>query len=106
MSPTSEEGPHQACGSGWRKGQSAAQNCERLQLRRKAGRIHTQVRLDIARLSTEKRRTTFCSKVLISPDCVFDASLVPGTCLRRFVDFKGFIQQVPGEFSKGRSQEK
>jgi hypothetical protein len=32
-----------------------------------------------------------------SPDCVFDASLVPGTCLHRFVDLKGFIQQVPGE---------
>ena len=34
---------------------------------------------------------------LVSPDCVFDASLVPGTCLDRFVDLKGFIQQVPGE---------
>jgi hypothetical protein len=33
----------------------------------------------------------------ISADCVFDASLVPGTCLRRFVDLKRFIQQVPGE---------
>ena len=32
-----------------------------------------------------------------SPDCVFDASLVPGACLYRFVDLKGFIQQVPGE---------
>jgi hypothetical protein len=34
---------------------------------------------------------------LVSADCVFDASLVPGTCLHRFVDLKGFIQQVPGE---------
>jgi hypothetical protein len=34
---------------------------------------------------------------LISLDCVFDASLVPGTCLDGFVDLKGFIQQVPGE---------
>ena len=33
----------------------------------------------------------------VSADCVFDASLVPGTCLHRFVDLKGFIQQVPGE---------
>ena len=37
------------------------------------------------------------SQVLISADCVFDASLVPGTCLHRFVDLKGFSQQVPGE---------
>jgi hypothetical protein len=36
------------------------------------------------------------SSHLVSPDCVFDASLVPGTCLDRFVDLKGFIQQVPG----------
>ena len=36
-------------------------------------------------------------KLLISLNCVFGASLVPGTCLHRFVDLKGFIQQVPGE---------
>jgi hypothetical protein len=33
----------------------------------------------------------------ISTDCVFDASLVPGTCLHRLVDLKEFTQQVPGE---------
>ena len=37
------------------------------------------------------------SQLLISPDCVFDASLVPETCLVRFVDLKGFTQQVSGE---------
>jgi hypothetical protein len=36
-------------------------------------------------------------QIPISLNCVFDASLVPGTCLHRFVDLKGFIQQVPGE---------
>jgi uncharacterized membrane protein len=41
---------------------------------------------------------TSSNQLLISPDSVFDASLVPGTCLHRFVDLKGFIQQVPGEF--------
>jgi DNA-binding transcriptional ArsR family regulator len=34
---------------------------------------------------------------LISPDSVFDASLVPETCLDRFVDMKGLTQQVSGE---------
>src|SRR6266404_6054432 len=29
----------------------------------------------------------------ISPDCVFDASLVPGTCPRRFLDLKGLINK-------------
>jgi hypothetical protein len=33
----------------------------------------------------------------VSPDCVFDASLVPETCLGRFVDLKGLTQQVSGE---------
>src|SRR6267154_6854690 len=33
---------------------------------------------------------------LISFDCVFDASLVPETCLDRFVDLKGHTQQVSG----------
>jgi len=33
----------------------------------------------------------------ISPDCVFDASLVPETCLDRFGDLKGLTQQVSGE---------
>jgi hypothetical protein len=33
----------------------------------------------------------------VSPDCVFDASLVPETCRDRFVDLKGFIKQVSGE---------
>jgi hypothetical protein len=46
------------------------------------------------------------SQLLVSADCVFDASLVPGTCLQRFVDLKGFIQQVPREFYKKGSQEK
>jgi len=31
-------------------------------------------------------------KVPISPD-VFDASLVPGTCLERFIDFKALINK-------------
>ena len=35
-----------------------------------------------------------CRKLLSSPDCVFDASLVPETCLGRFVDFKGLTQHV------------
>src|SRR6267143_7261710 len=29
----------------------------------------------------------------ISPDCVFDASLVPGTCPGRFLDLKGLINK-------------
>src|ERR1700680_4439703 len=37
------------------------------------------------------------SSHLISPDCVFDASLVPETCLERFVDSKELINQVSGE---------
>jgi hypothetical protein len=37
-------------------------------------------------------------KVLISPNCVFDASLVPETGVDSFVDFKGLTQQVSGEF--------
>jgi len=37
------------------------------------------------------------AQVPISPDCVFDASLMPETCLDRFVDLKGFTQQVYGE---------
>src|SRR5260370_41170989 len=36
-------------------------------------------------------------QVLVSPDCVVDASLVPETCLDRFVDLKGLTQQVSGE---------
>jgi hypothetical protein len=36
-------------------------------------------------------------QLLVSPNCVFDASLVPETCLDRFVDLKGFTQQVYGE---------
>jgi hypothetical protein len=33
------------------------------------------------------------SQVLVSPNCVFDASLVPGTCLGRFIDFKELINK-------------
>jgi len=32
-------------------------------------------------------------QLLVSPDCVFDASLVPGTCLRRFLDLEGLINK-------------
>jgi hypothetical protein len=32
-------------------------------------------------------------QLLISIDCVFDASLVPETCLRRFLDLKGLIDK-------------
>src|SRR5260221_13594693 len=32
-------------------------------------------------------------QVPISPDCVFDASLVPGTCPGRFLDLKGLINK-------------
>ena len=32
-------------------------------------------------------------QLLISPDCVFDASLVPGTCPGRFLDLKGLINK-------------
>jgi hypothetical protein len=32
-------------------------------------------------------------QVPVSPDCVFDASLVPGTCLGRFLDLKGLINK-------------
>jgi hypothetical protein len=31
--------------------------------------------------------------LLVSPDCVFDASLVPGTCLGRSLDLKGLINK-------------
>ncbi len=33
------------------------------------------------------------AQVLVSIDCVFDASLVPGTCLGRFLDLKGLINK-------------
>src|SRR6266436_4297555 len=33
------------------------------------------------------------AKVPISPDCVFDASLVPETCPGRFIDLKGLINK-------------
>jgi hypothetical protein len=36
----------------------------------------------------------------LSPDCVFDASLVPGTCLDGFVDLKALIN----EFLESRLQ--
>jgi hypothetical protein len=32
-------------------------------------------------------------QLLVSPDCVFDASLVPETCLDRFGDFKGLTNK-------------
>src|SRR5258708_39967611 len=32
-------------------------------------------------------------QVLVSSDCVFDASLVPGTCPGRFLDLKGLINK-------------
>jgi hypothetical protein len=35
-------------------------------------------------------------KLLVSSDCVFDASLVPGTCLGRFLDLKGLINKFLG----------
>jgi len=35
----------------------------------------------------------FLECLVISPDCVFDASLVPGTCLGRFRDMKGLINK-------------
>src|SRR5437899_9902224 len=33
---------------------------------------------------------------LVSPDCVFGASLVPGTCLERLLDFKGLFNKFLG----------
>jgi len=33
------------------------------------------------------------SQLPISPNCVFDASLVPGTCPARFLDLKGLINK-------------
>src|SRR5580704_14348858 len=38
------------------------------------------------------------SQVPISPDCVFDASLVPQTCPDRFVDSRELVRQIYGEF--------
>ena len=35
----------------------------------------------------------FGGQVPISPNCVFDASLVPGTCPARFLDLKGLINK-------------
>ena len=32
-------------------------------------------------------------QVLVSLNCVFDASLAPGTCLHIFVDLKGFTNK-------------
>jgi hypothetical protein len=48
-------------------------------------------------LSRQLYALSAAGQLPISPDCVFDASLVPGTCLHRFVDLKGFTQQVPVE---------
>ena len=50
-------------------------------------------RLNQLRLIVTPRTT----EVLISPNCVFDASLVPGTWLDCFVDSTGVMIQVPGE---------
>jgi hypothetical protein len=36
-------------------------------------------------------------RVQVSPDGVFDASLVPETCRDQFVDSKELIKQVSGE---------
>src|SRR6266850_1957312 len=38
----------------------------------------------------------------MSPNCVFDASLVPETCRDRFVDSKELIKQVFGESDNRR----
>jgi hypothetical protein len=50
-------------------------------------------------------------QVPVSPDCVFDASLVPGTCPERFLDLKGLINKVlesrpvfTDDFREGGSQ--
>src|SRR6266849_6733681 len=43
------------------------------------------------------RRGRHSQAFLVSPDCVFDASLVPETCRERFVDFTGLTKQVSGE---------
>jgi hypothetical protein len=53
--------------------------------------------------SVSVAKVDFSTRLPISPDCVFDASLAPGTCLHRFVDLKAFIQQVPGEQKKERA---
>jgi ArsR family transcriptional regulator, arsenate/arsenite/antimonite-responsive transcriptional repressor len=46
----------------------------------------------------QPKRPEYASGSLrVSLNCVFDASLVPGTCPGRLIDLKGFIQQVPGE---------
>src|SRR5258708_40211624 len=37
--------------------------------------------------------TPVIGQLPISIDCVFDASLVPRTCLRRFLDLKGLINK-------------
>src|ERR1700722_12776547 len=36
------------------------------------------------------------AKLQVSPDCVFDASLAPGTCPGRFLDLKGLINDFLG----------
>jgi hypothetical protein len=38
-------------------------------------------------------------KLIMIADCVFDASLVPGTCLRRFLDLKG-SKKTPAEWQR------
>jgi hypothetical protein len=43
---------------------------------------------------------------LISIDCVLDASLVPGTCLRRFLDLKGLINKFLESSIKGEVKKK
>jgi hypothetical protein len=42
-------------------------------------------------------------QLLISPDRVFDASLVPGTWRECFVDSTGVMSKVPGESGNRRS---
>ena len=41
----------------------------------------------------DTQSTLAVGQLPISPDCVFDASLVPGTCPGRFLDLKGLINK-------------
>ncbi len=44
--------------------------------------------------------TPFRGKLPISSDCVFDASLVPETCLNRFADLKGLTPKNMRDFQR------
>ena len=70
-----------------------------------AANVTMGYRLSTVEMHNKNRQTLIREKssdleeaeLLISLDCVFDASLVPETCPNRFVDSRELTRQVSGE---------